>query len=214
MNYKLIIVSLLFFSACGKRPSDTISVDSGDTANTTKQIQLDSGTIAQQNYWSSTVHREFDNDSLLLDLPDLRKLVSSFTSKTKVKERGYGQGDYYGRYRIYADKLDTLIIDKGDGGDYGFGNTIYLQRNDSIILYRDYEFSTVFSDSTQVEEITEQVVTFKNGTMNFKQRKMTTKNWSQLRVTTNFDTVVKDPNKTYKSLKDELSKLYKRVLIE
>jgi hypothetical protein len=151
---------------------------------------------------------------LLLDIPDLKRLVNSFTSKPKIREKEYGAGDYFGKYRVYANKLDTLIIDKGDGGDYGFGSTIYLKRKDSIILYRNYEFNSLVSDSGQIEEITEQLVTFTNGTMSFKQRQMVTKDWSQLKFKINFEPVTENPSKRYKSLRDELTKLYKRELIE
>jgi hypothetical protein len=214
MSNRLIIVLVLFFLACGKRPSDTISVDNADTINLTKQIQTDTSTVGQRNYWNSMVHRDFDNDSLLLDISDLKRLVNSFTLKVKIKEKEYGAGDYFGKYRVYADMLDTLIIDKGDGGDYGFGSTIYLKRKDSLVLYRNYEFNSVYYDSGQFEEITEQLVTFTNGTMNFKQRQMKTKDWSQLKFKINFETVDEDPTKRYKLLKDELTRLYKRELIE
>lgn len=209
-----ILTLVLIISACTKKSTETISTDNGFHSDTTREITTDTSTVAQRNYWNSMIHHDFDNDSLLLDSPELKKLVRSFTSKPKVKENMYGAGDYFGKYRVYADKLDTLIIEKGDGGDYGFGNTIYLQRRDSLILYRHYKFDSFVSGSEQIEEITEQLVTFHKGTMDFKQRKMTTKNWSQLKCSINFETVDKDPNKTYKLLGDELRDLYKKELIE
>ena len=215
MNNRLLIVLILFFSACGKRPSDTISVDKVASADSNKKNQIDTTTtVGQRNYEKSMIHRQSDNDSLLLDLPDLRNLIKSFTSKQKVREKEYGAGDYFGKYRVYADKLDTLIIDKGDGGDYGFGSTIYLKRKDSIVLYRNYEFNSLASDSGQYEEIIEQLVTFTNGTMNSRQRQMKTKDWSQLKFKVNFEKVSEDPTKRYKSLKDGLVQLYKRELLE
>src|SRR5215831_7720947 len=123
MINRLIVLLTLVFSSCGKRSSDTISVEKAVSVDSIKSQIDTSTTIMQRNFNRSMIHREFDNDSLLLDLPDLRKLIKSFTSKQKVREKEYGAGDYFGKYRVYADKLDTLIIDKGDGGDYGFGNT-------------------------------------------------------------------------------------------
>ena len=207
---------MVFFSACGKRPSETSSVDNNVTVDSTKQIQIDtSTTTGQRNYNRSMIHREFDNDSLLLDLPDLRKLIKSFTSKQKVREKEYGAGDYFGKYRVYADKLDTLIIDKGDGGDYGFGNTIYLKRKDSIVLYRDYYFNSFVDSTGWGEEVTELIVTFKHATVSSKRRQMQTADWSQLFLKNiPFENIPDDPSKRYKLLKDELNKLYKRELVE
>lgn len=101
---------LLILSGCNKRPSDSISKESTGTAVTITKPKTDSSTVVQMNYEKSMIHREYDNDSLLLDIPDLRRLVKSFTSKPMVKEKEYGAGDYFGKYRVYADKLDTLVI--------------------------------------------------------------------------------------------------------
>jgi len=215
MNNSIIALLLLISLGCSNRPSDVANKDSNDSTTTTKISPPDSLTVGQINYKKSLIYREFENDSLLLDLPDLKRLIRSFTSKSKVKEKEYGAGDYFGKYRVYADKLDTLIIDKGDGGDYGFGNTVYLKRDDSIVLYRNYEFNSIVSESGQTEEITEQLIAFKQGTMSAKQRKMTTKDWSELNFKgIKFETVADDPSKRYKSLTDELKSLYKRELIE
>ena len=193
-----------------------ISVDKAVSVDSTSKNQIDtSTTIGQRNYDRSMIHREFGNDSLLLDLPDLRKLIKSFTSKQKVREKEYGAGDYFGKYRVYADKLDTLIIDKGDGGDYGFGNTIYLKRKDSIVLYRDYYFNSFVDSTGWREEVTELLVTFKQRTVSVKQRQMQSKDWGQLFFKNiPFDNIPDDPFRRYKSLEDKLNKLYKRELIE
>ncbi len=133
----------------------------------------------------------------------------------KVKEKEYGAGDYFGKYRVYVNKFDTLVIDKGDGGDYGFGNTVYFKRNDSLILYREYKFESFISDSGQIEEVTEQIVTFNKAGMTFLRRQMRTKDWSELNFRQiKFDTIVDDPIKHYKSLQGELNRLYKRELIQ
>lgn len=214
MKNKLILVVLLILLGCDKRPSDVVNNDLHHSVTPTEKAQTDLLTAGQINYEKSLIHRDFDNDSLLLDIPELKRLVNSFTSKSKIKEKEYGAGDYFGKYRVYADKGDTLVIDKGDGGDYGFGSSIYVKRMDSIILYRNYEFNWLASDSGQIDEITEELVTFTNGTMIFKQRKMKTKDWSQLKFSTDFVLVTEDPSKKYKTITNALMDLYKRDLVE
>lgn len=210
MNHKAIIVLLLFILACGKRPSDTIPPDNADTVSEAAHIQTHTSTVAQQNYKASEIYRDIDNDSLLLDVPELTRLVTSFTSKLKIRETEYGVDDYTGKYRVYAEKLDTLVIDKGDARDYGFGSTIYLKRNDSIILYRSYEVSNLASDSGQFQEVTEQWITFANGTMTFKQRQMKTTDWSQLKFSVNFETIKEDPAKRYALLKHQFDEILRK----
>lgn len=211
MNNKLIIVSLLFFSACGKRSSDTISAN--NPRDTTEQILGDSSVVRKRNYENTKIHREFDNDSLILDLPDLKTLVKSFTSKPKVKEKKYGDRDYYGKYRVYADNLDTLVIDKGDGAENGFRNEIYFVKNDSLVLYRKY---SLIPDSGRYELVTEQLVTFRNGLVIFKQRQMRTKDWSKLNFgDMKFTIIYEEPIKYHqKAFKGNLKRLYKLELIE
>ncbi len=201
---------MLMVLGCNQRPSDVRN--KGQIDSTTSEILPTDSAAAQKNYLKSIIHRDFDNDSLLIDLPELKRTVRSIVLKSKkVEEKNYGAGDYYGKYRVYAYKFDTLIIDKGDGGDYGFGNALYLKRNDSLILYRKYELTSMFSDSGQTQEVTEQIVAFKNGSMTLTQRQMTTKDWCELNFgLIKFDTIVDDPIKYYNSINEDLNHLYKR----
>lgn len=185
-----------------------------DSINTTSKIQMDTSvTEAQRNYEKSMIYREFDNDSLVLDLPDLKQIIKSFTSGQKVREKEYGAGDYFGKFRVYANKSDTLIVDKGDGGEYGFDNAQYLKKNDSIVLYRQYKFENTYW--AKVDSITETVVKFKKGSMILTQRAMSSSALSKLYFgNIKFDTIHANATIKYKQLKERLAKLYKKVLIE
>lgn len=231
-NQKTILFLLLILFSCNKRPSDTVSSDSissdkvatrevtGNTDNlddfngTINKAQNDSISVVQQNYEKSMIHREFNNDSLLLDLPDLKQLFRNFITRSKkVMEKEYGAGDYFGKYRVFVHKLDTLIIDKGDGGDYGFDNEQYLKRRDSLILYRKYKFKNAYW--AKVDSITEIVIKFKNGSMIMTRREMSSKDLKELRLgQIKFDTIDTDPTKQYKLLNRRLKQLYQRMLIE
>ncbi len=210
MNYKLTFILLLILLSCNKRPSDVRHYDTGDSIEIINNLQTDSLDAAQKNYWRSMVHREFDEDSLLIDLPDLKRTIRSIILKSKkVKEKEYGTGDYFGKYRVYADKYDTLVIDKGDGGDYGFGNSQYMKRNDSLVFYRSYEFSSTYWMG--YDSITERIIEFKKNSMTFLQRAMKTKDWRELTFgNIKFDTIDQDPNKQYQVLQYQLRQLFKR----
>jgi hypothetical protein len=157
--------------------AETIETDKAKTIGVSDSLEL----APQDDYSASAIYRSLDSDSLLTDKGEIDSLLSIFLRTGKqIKRKEYGGGDCEGAYRTFSIKDDNsiLTIDKYDCGDFGFGNSQYLTKNDSVLLTR--EFKVEWYNRT-VYTVTERIIKFDNATTILKERETSTSNLGILR---------------------------------
>jgi hypothetical protein len=159
------VISCQSFQKPNKDKSDTIATD------------ISTNNISNNNWYDSLqIYSSVKSDSLFLDQEQMKSLIDSFRlHRSHLQTIQYGGGDCWGITNFFSLDLDTLIIDKYDCGDYGFGNNLFLISNDSIAMVRKYDFDWDPSDGNVNYNISEQIFLFND--MILLQRKKTIGSW-------------------------------------
>jgi hypothetical protein len=217
---KLILALTIITLGCSNKEKKNGALEFEEASDSTgnhkaiRQNQIDS--FAQRSpkaYESSVIFRDGNSDSLLVEIDYVRQSIETFMKKGReVKKKKYGAGDYYGAYKIYVFNSDTLVINKGDAGEYGFDNDQFLIRKDSLVFAREYHLEAILSRQG-VDSITEEITSFKNKSMVFVRRTRNIKNLSNLYLgNVKFDTIKDNPTKRYQALREKLKHIYELEL--
>ena len=207
---KILIGLIILTTSCSGRQDKTETLEFTEAKD---YISSSDSADNSQNYFErSLIYRSADSDSLLIDNSEVSSLLDLSNFKI-IKNKEYGAGDYYGAYRIYADNLDTLIIDKGDAGEYGFNNSQYLKRKDSVVFFREYRLTTVYGQG--IDSIREDITSFKNGLAQFERREKVTRKFNDLSFRDQqFKKMKVDKDEHYKRTIEQLKSLYKLELLD
>lgn len=186
---------------------------------TTQQTEIkttDNVTNTVDNYSASAIYSSDESDSLLLSHSDFEKIILTFRVQgTKIKEKEYGGGDCWGRYKRFLLNGDTLTINKNSCGDYGFSNSQFLTKGDSISIVRKFEMQWS-ADSTETKFIVlEQIYTFKEGQLTINEKTKTILDWKGYDLKElPFKSRTTNGQQEYTDLKNELRELLTYELIE
>jgi hypothetical protein len=163
MKIGLILIFVVLFSCTRTEKKSDITILSESTKDTT---------TIEGDFSNSIVYSSSDNNNLLIESNDYLDITTRLmTKENQIYDKEFGGGDCDGRVRIFAENSDTLFIKKLDCGDYGFGNTQFFKKCDSLIFVRYYKYDWDIKDKKMVFNISEQIYNFENQTL-FERRKV------------------------------------------
>ena len=170
----ILLVGLL---SCSRTDRQTgIKVNTVDRFDTLDTLHPPINTI--DNYSAAFIYINTDSDSLLLDNGDFGNLIPLYRTKGKlVKEKEYGSDDCAGKYKQFELNGGRLTINKSSCGDYGFSNSQFLIKNDSLLQVRKYEVLWNVANKEFELGITEQIFFFNAGRLTLKERHKTVSDW-------------------------------------
>jgi hypothetical protein len=179
----------------------------------TTDHQTTADTVGTDYYAASEIYREADSDSLIIRSNELTNIIHSFRQSGKmVTSKEYGAGDYYGKFKIFVRNEDTLVIDKNDSGEYGFGNAQYLIKEDSLKYIRKYILESVYGEN--IHMIKESIFKFESSSTISLERSKTIKKLNDFGLEgIPFDTLTDIPLNQYQVLRQELNNLLKNELM-
>jgi len=158
----LFLVISVFFS-CSRTEKNSKTTNIADSKKDTLTFQSD--------YNSSLIFSSSDNDNLLIESETFLDTITRMKTQGKlIYEKEFGGGDCAGKVKIFNENEDTLFIKKISCGDYGFGNTQFLKRNDSIKVVRFYNYQWLVSENKTVFKISEQIYNFEKMTLIERQK--------------------------------------------
>lgn len=153
-----ILIVLLLFLGCSRADR---SAESGVADTLRKQLKSNSRTVTTNEvntYSAAYVYMDLDSDSLLLQNEDFDNIVPRFLREGKIlKEEEYPGDDCSSKCRIFGLNDNLLTIYKYDCGEYGFGNSQYLVRHDSIQKLRNYRTTWNITSKEFELDLTEQI---------------------------------------------------------
>jgi hypothetical protein len=125
-----------------------------------------------------TILQDIDNDTVITSLAELNAIVQTISSAkdAEITEgSAYTWGDCEGSYKRIADnKGNVLHLFKSYCGEWGFDNSQFYFRNDSLMLSRLYDYSFLYwihdRPMFHVEEV---VHKFRDGKVVIKKRERT-----------------------------------------
>ena len=162
----IVICSLTFFCSPEKKENQ-------ETLESVAKIKSTDSIRTEVDYYAeSLIYRDANSDSLIIGSNDLIDLINSFKQTGKlITAKKYGGGDYSGKFRIFSEGSDTLIVDKNNSGEYGFGNAQYLIRKDSLKYVRKYRLESDYGYNKHL--IKENIFKFYNGRVVLLERSKT-----------------------------------------
>jgi len=159
-------------------------------------------------YELASVYRDLDSDSLLVDNDELLELDEFLTKGTKIREMEYGGGDCSGKFKQLSFEMDTLTVDKYDCGDYGFGNTEFVTKGDSLRLVREFRMEWLVDSTGSKFNVSEAIYDFSSLRSTKRTRTKSVQGWKDFRISdTDFDERRLHGQKEYLELKKELKDL-------
>jgi hypothetical protein len=148
-----VAILWVILSGCS-RSSRTEEAKGNDTLVKMKKVELNQ----EDTYTAAYVYMDVDSDSLLLQNENFDNLVPLFLSEGKLLSEGeYPGDDCSSKHRQFGLMDRLLTIYKYTCGEYGFGNSQYLLRNDSIQKARIYQARWNVSSKEFEMDITEQI---------------------------------------------------------
>lgn len=204
---RFIFITLMVLLSCSKtdRP---IEIDAKNTVEK-KWDTLNVKGNAVDNYSAAIIYTDTDSDSLLLDNQDFDNLIPLYRTKGKlIKVETYGGGDCEGKYKEFDLNGERLTINKSSCGDYGFSNSQFLMRGDSLLRARKYDVQWNVVNKEFELDIIEQIFLFNVGRLTLKERKKSVNDWIGFDLKDiPFKSSLIDGNKEYANLKKELAEL-------
>jgi hypothetical protein len=159
-------------------------------------------------YELASIYRDLDSDSLLADNDDLLRLNEFLTKGTKIKEKEYGGGDCGGKFKQLSFKTDTLTVDKYDCGDYGFGNTEFITRGDSLRFVREFKMEWLVDSTGSKFNVSETIYYFSSLRSTRRTRTRSVPGWKDFSIrNTDFEEGQLQGQKEYNEFKKELKDL-------
>lgn len=168
MTKILLLIFGLLICACGQNRSSIKEKVVDSTEHVSSIDQVGESLTKDNLLWRG--YRSLDSDSLSTNDGTSDSIMVAFIQNGEMTERKlYNGGDCQGLYKFYSinDGIFTLIVDKFDCGDYGFGNNQYLTNRDSIIFFREFEVNWY---NREIYDVTERIITFENGKTLVKER--------------------------------------------
>lgn len=194
----LLIIALGLFS-CSQTNRQSESKTT-DTTATQDNIE--------NEYELASIYRDLDSDSLLADKDNSLRLNEFLTKGTKTKENEYRGGDCSGKFKQLSFKTDTLTVDKYDCGDYGFGNTQFITKGDSLKFVREFKFEWLVDSTGSKFNVTENIYNFSNSQAIKRIRTKEVNGWKDFRINNiEFKQSRLQGQKEYNDFKRELKNL-------
>jgi hypothetical protein len=175
LSFVALLVGLTGCTRTEKEQS-AVTVSSGETASLDSAVAVKS---TMSDYEASFIYSSSDSDSLLIDIPEVGRIVASFKRQgTLIQNNDFSGGDCESKLRRLVYNRDTLTIEKYSCGDYGFGNSQYLTHDDSLKFVRLYTMKWLAESGEQTEyKVTEKVYTFGTGRVTINERTKMITGW-------------------------------------
>ncbi len=160
----------------------------------------------ENEYELASIYRDLDSDSLLADEDNKLRLNEFLTKGTKTKEKVYGGGDCGGKFKQLSFKTDMLTVDKYDCGDYGFGNTQFITKGDSLKFVREFKFEWLVDNTGSKFNVTENIYDFSGSIKRIRTKEV--QGWRDFRISNiDFGQSRLQGQKEYNDFKKELKNL-------
>lgn len=196
-NFLLILTLGLFSCSQINTQSESKTADS-----------ISSRDNIENEYELASIYRDLDSDSLLADKDNQLRLNAFLTKGIKTKEKEYGGGDCDGKFKQLSFGTDTLTVDKYDCGDYGFGNTQFITKGDSLKFVREFKFDWLVDSTGSKFNVTENVYDFSGSEVIKRIRTKQANGWKDFRISNiEFEQSRLQGQKEYNDFKRELKNL-------